>query len=335
MTVTVYVPSSAYVCEPAIVPLDGVPGPPLISAIEAPVIASRPSPQLMSYVNDSCSGSVIFGGTAAFGLSGLSKPGSVNVARFANETVLAFEDRLIAIRRDNGRSHVVDRDGKLWPKFDAAIVIVHRDRDRVRAVIGIRMRAADRAAGRRAGPPFTSAIEAPVIASRPSPQLMSYVNDSCSGSVIFGGTAAFGLSGLSNPGSVNVARFANETVAAFEDRLIAVRRRQRSERTLLTVTVNVAKFDAAIVVVNGDRDGVRAVIGIGVRAADRAAGWRAGPTVDIGDRSARDRIASITPIDVVRKRLVQRIGNIRRNGRVRIERIVEPGIGERGQIRER
>ena len=101
--------------------------------------------------------------------------------------------------------------------------------------------------------------------------------------------------------------------------------------TLFTVTVNVAEVRSAIVVVDGDRDRVGAVIGIRVRAADRAAGWRAGSAVQIGNRSARDRIASITPIDVVGKRLVQRIGNIRRHCRVRIERIVEPWIGKRGQ----
>src|SRR5438094_10657802 len=75
-----------------IVTLDVVPASPLRSAIEAPVTASRPSPQLMSYVNDSWSGSVMLGGTAAFGLSPLSNPGSVNVARLARS-----EERRVGI----------------------------------------------------------------------------------------------------------------------------------------------------------------------------------------------------------------------------------------------
>src|SRR3954470_22747029 len=70
---TVYTPSSAYVWLPAILPVEGVPGMPLVSATLAPETASRPSPQLMSYVNDSATSPPMTG------FSGLSKPGSLKL----------------------------------------------------------------------------------------------------------------------------------------------------------------------------------------------------------------------------------------------------------------
>ena len=107
------------------------------------------------------------------------------------------------------------------------------------------------------------------------------------------------------------------------------RRRRHGERRL-----DVAHDDrerlgvaAAIVVVDRDRDGVGAIVGVGVRAAERAGGWNAGAAVRVGDAHAGDRVASVTPVDVVGERLGL-FG-------ARIERVVEARIGERAEIRQR
>jgi len=52
----------------------------------------------------------------------------------------------------------------------SAVVVVDRDGHRIVAIVRVGVASTDGACGRHTGPPFTSAMLAPVIASRPSPQ---------------------------------------------------------------------------------------------------------------------------------------------------------------------
>src|SRR6478672_2529783 len=59
----------------------------------------------------------------------------------------AFRNRLVAVRRNDSRRHVIDGYRKLR-RITAAVVIMNRDGNCVSAIVRIRMRSADRTARR-------------------------------------------------------------------------------------------------------------------------------------------------------------------------------------------
>src|SRR5262249_16899442 len=63
-------------CDPPKEPVEATPGEPFTSGVATFVNSCRPSPQLMSYVNDSATSPPLGG---IFVLSGLSKPGSLKL----------------------------------------------------------------------------------------------------------------------------------------------------------------------------------------------------------------------------------------------------------------
>src|SRR5262249_22085826 len=158
-------------------PLEGTPGPPLVSATLIPVIASRPSPQLMSYVNDSFLGRSEERRVGEVLLFGLSNQASINVARSANETVSPSEIDLSpcgAVTTGFWLASVTKNDLDFMPLLSSCRVPVTLYRPSSAYVCLALIAPLDGAPG----PPFVSAMVIPAIASRPSPQSMSYVNDS-------------------------------------------------------------------------------------------------------------------------------------------------------------